>query len=45
MIKRGNSPLSLDEEQNNLILLAIKNKHYDSAIELCEDYSLYTLLT
>ncbi|EAS05959.2 ankyrin repeat protein (macronuclear) [Tetrahymena thermophila SB210] len=45
LIKRGNSPMSVDENGNNLMLLAIKHQYYDSAIELCQDYSLNNIIT
>lgn len=37
--------MSVDEAGNNMMMLAIKHKAYDSAIELCEDYSLFQLIT
>lgn len=45
MIRIGIPMTECDEEGNNILILAFKNKHYDEVVTLVEDYNLHTYIS
>lgn len=45
IIKRGFSTMELDADGNNIVLLAYKNKHFDSVRQLIQELNLVPVIT